>query len=163
MHVELTYDDYLWLDIQKHLLELEELTTDVTYSQIVYKMLMESNFDEDIVTWAKQKYKEDIKTPNLEYFDYYKNKTKLSLELILNTIKIIKDQVKSGVTDEPQKFFFNVFNRLTVTDDGIKYFNYIPNEKSVVTDKNIKTIYCGKASKIKIEDNTKATTVSRKT
>ena len=162
MHIELTYDDYLWLDIQKHLLELEELTTDVTYSQIVYKMLMESNFSDDIVTWAKNKYKQNIKTPNLEYFDYYENKTKLSLELILNTIKVIEDQIKSGITDEPQKFFFNVFQRLSVTDDGIKNFNYVSNEKSVVTDKNIKTIYCGKANRIKIEDNHKATTVSRK-
>lgn len=162
MHVELTYDDYLWLDIQKHLLELEELTTDVTYSQIVYKMLMESNFDGDIVTWAKQKYREDIKTPNLEYFDYYKNKTKLSLELILNTIKIIEDQIKSGVTDEPQKFFFDVFKRLTVTDDEIKNFNHTSLQKSKITDKNIKTIYCGKANRTKIEDKSKATTVSRK-
>ena len=162
MHIELSYDDYLWLELQKHLLELEELTTDVTYSQIVYKLISESNYNEDIITYAKNKFKDPIKTLNLEYFDYSENKTKFNLELILNTIKIIKNQIKSGVTDEPQKFFFDVFKRLTVSDNEIKNFNHTSLQKSKIIDKNIKTIYCGKADKIKIEDSTKATTVSRK-
>ena len=162
MHIELSYDDYLWLELQKHLLELEELTVDLTYSQIVYKLIAEGNYNEDIVTSAKSKFKDSVKTLNLEYFDYSENKTKFNLELILNTIKFIKDQIKSGVTDEPQKFFFDVFKRLTVTDDEIKNFNHTSLQKSKITDKNIKTIYCGKVNRTKIEDKSKATTVSRK-
>lgn len=163
MHVEFSYDDYLWLEIQKHLLELEELTTDVTYSQIVYKMLMKDVYKDDIITWAKSKYKESIITPNMEYFDSSENKTKFNLELILTTLKVIKEKIKSGITDEPQKFFFDIFQRLSVTDREINNFNYASNTKSTVIDKSRKTIYCGKANRFKIEDSTKATTVSRKT
>ena len=156
------YEDYLFEEIQKHLLELEELTTDVSYKQIVYKIIIDYTDNEDIITSIKQQSKTPIISEGLEYFDYSKNTTKFILQRVLDTIKYIKKNINNSVVDSPQKFFTNVFNKIIIIDK--ENFSTKSNRKhNVKIDNNVtKTIYCDKANPIIFDSNSKATTVSSK-
>lgn len=88
------YEDYLFEEIQKHLLELEELTTDVSYREIVYKTIINYIDNEDIITYAKQNFKTNIEFSDLDYFDYKRNNSKFVLQEIINTLNFIKSCTK---------------------------------------------------------------------
>ena len=88
------YEDYLFEEIQKHLLELEELTTDVSYREIVYKTIINYIDNEDIITYAKQNFKTNIEFLDLDYFDHKRNNSKFVLQEIINTLNFIKSCTK---------------------------------------------------------------------
>ena len=162
MHIELTYDDYLWLDLQKHLLELQELTTDVTYSQIVYKILAEDNSEDDVLTYNKREHIIELKTPNLEYFDYFENKNKFVLQQIINTIKYIKSHLSEGINEDPQKFFYSIFNKQKIEDNQKTNIYSNLNTKVTVADNGIKSVRAQKLNKQIINDSIKASTRVKK-
>lgn len=158
MHIELSPDDYLWLELQRHLLELQEITKDITYSKIVYKILAEDNSEDDVLTYNKSKHTIEIKTPNLEYFDYFENKNKFVLQQLINTIKYIKSHLEEKVNDDTQKFFYSIFQREEIKDDNKIKLHTNLKTKVTLADNDIKSVRSGKFNKIIIQDSTKAST-----
>ena len=156
------YEDYLFEEIQKHLLELEELTTDVSYREIVYKTIINYIDNEDIITYAKQNFKTNIEFLDLDYFDYKRNNSKFVLQEIINTLNFIKSCTKHQIKDKPNEFFTKIFKRMIIKDSKNNHFKFSSGQKIKMIDTNRKTIYCQRADAVKIEDNIKATTVSSK-
>lgn len=156
------YEDYLFEEIQKHLLELEELTTDVSYREIVYKTIINYIDNEDIITYAKQNFKTNIEFLDLDYFDYKRNNSKFVLQEIINTLNFIKSCTKHQIKDKPNEFFTKIFKRMIIKDSKNNHFKFSSSQKIKMVDTNRKTIYCQRANSVKIEDNVKATTVSSK-
>ena len=83
MHVEFSYEDYLWLDIQKHLLELEELTTDVTFTKIVYKELLHPKYLDDTITSGKFTRENVVTSQYGDYFEFAQNTDRFVLQQVL--------------------------------------------------------------------------------
>lgn len=159
MHTEFSYDDYLLLEIQKHLIELEELTTDVTYSKIVYKMLLDEGINSDNLTLFKGRFVDTVSTPNLKYFDYAENKTKFVLLQILDTLQYIKENIKDTVLDKPEVFFCKVFNKTTLEDSQNKSFYNTQNTKVTIANKKNNSTQAQRLSKTKIDSSLKKSTV----
>ena len=111
MHVEFSREDYLWLEIQKHLLRLEELTTDVTYRKVVYKELMPKKYLDDIYTSAKEKHKDTVETLPFQDLDFVKNTDRFVLQQVLITLKYIESVAKTKIIDKPQRFFYDTFHK----------------------------------------------------
>lgn len=159
MHTEFSYDDYLVLEIQKHLIELEELTTDVTYSRVVYKMLLDEGINSDNLTILNGRFIDTVSTPNLKYFDYSENKTKFVLQQIINTLKYIKENIKGSINDKPDVFFCKVFNKLSVEDSQKKSFYNAQNIKNEISDKISNSTQSQKEFKSEVKDSSKKSTI----
>ena len=162
MHIEFSPDDYLWLELQKHLLKLQEITKDITYSKIVYKILAKDNSEDDVLTYNKKKNTIEIKTPNLEYFDYFENKNKFVLQQIINTIKYIKSHLDKVPDSNPHKFFYSIFKKEEIQDDKkLNIYTHL-NTKVTLADNSIKTVKSLKFNKTIVNDNMKASTRIKK-
>lgn len=159
MHTEFSYDDYLILEIQKHLIELEELTTDVTYSKVVYKMLLDEGVNSDNLTLTNGRFIDTVSTPNLKYFDYTENKTKFVLQQIINTLKYIKENIKESINDKPDVFFCKVFNKLSIEDSQKESFYNSQNIKSKIEDKVLNSTQIQREFRSEIKDSSKKSTI----
>lgn len=162
MHVEFSYEDYLWLDIQKLLLRLEELTTDVTYRKVVYKELMQHHYMDDAVTSSKFKREDNVKTSHSQYFDFVKNTDRFVLQQVLITLKYIESAVKSKVIDSPQRFFYNTFNKVKTGEININSFHKNKQTKVSIADKKNNTVKTSAKTRVPIYANAKASTVVMK-
>ena len=162
MHVEFSYDDYLWLDIQKLLLRLEELTTDVTYRKVVYKELMQHHYMDDAVTSAKSTHKDEIKTSYSQYFDFVKNTDRFVLQQVLITLKYIESVAKSNIIDSPQRFFYTTFKKVQTGEININSFHKNKQTKVTITDKSKNTVKTSVKDRVPIYTNAKASTIVMK-
>lgn len=162
MHVEFSRDDYLWLEIQKHLLRLEELTTDVTYRKVVYKELMPKKYLDDAYTSAKAKHKDTVETIPFQDLDYVKNTDRFVLQQILITLKYIEGVAKSEIIDKPQRFFYDTLHKAQRGEININSFHKNTISKVTITDKSKQIMKVSRRDKTEIYTNKKPSTVVKK-
>ena len=162
MHVEFSYEDYLWLDIQKHLLELEELTTDVTFTKIVYKELMLPKHLDDIITSGKFTKEKVVTSQYGDYFEFAPNTDRFVLQQVLEVLKFIKASAKESIIDAPKKFYYGSLLRNTIQDS--RKPNYFINKQTKVIPEAYakKTVRVSKYSKSDIHTQQKPSTVISK-
>lgn len=134
-------EHYLLEEIQKYLNLIEEETTDVTYRQIINKIIINYVDNEDIISFNKNNFKSIILDQDLNSFDFSKNNTKFILDQILETVKTIQKTLTNKIIDDPKKFFF----------DELK--------KQIIKDNLSKNIYSNKCNRFKINDNIKPSTI----
>lgn len=146
-------DDYLFEEIQKHLNELEELTTNVVYKQIVYKIIIDYIDNEDIISYAKSNLSKKINVDNLDYLDYSKKSNTFVLDKIIETLKFVKDLNKIKIIDNPDKLFTSILNNFLVLDKESKTIFKSELRKSIIKDNYTKSIFYNKLIKSKITDN----------
>ena len=146
-------DDYLFEEIQKHLNELEELTTNVVYKQIVYKIIIDYIDNEDIISYAKSKKKKKINVDSLDYLDYSKKSNTFVLDKIIETLKFVKDLNKIKIIDNPDKLFTSILNNFLILDKESKTIFKSELRKSIIKDNYTKSIFYNKLIKSKITDN----------
>ena len=146
-------DDYLFEEIQKHLNELEELTTNVVYKQIVYKIIIDYIDNEDIISYAKSNLSKKINVDNLDYLDYSKKSNTFVLDKIIETLKFVKDLNKIKIIDNPDKLFTSILNNFLVLDKEYKTIFKSELRKSIIKDNYTKSIFYNKLIKSKITDN----------
>ena len=162
MHVEFSRDDYLWLEIQKHLLRLEELTTDVTYRKVVYKMLMPEDYYDDAYTSAKVKHKDTVETIPFQHLDYVKNNDRFVLQQVLITLKYIESVTKSEIIDKPQRFFYDTFHKVQSGEININSFHKNTKTKVTITDRSKNIMKVSKMDKRFLYIDEKPSTVIKK-
>ena len=146
-------DDYLFEEIQKYLNELEELTTNVIYKQIVYKIIIDYIDNEDIISYAKSNLSKKINVDNLDYLDYSKKSNTFVLDKIIETLKFVKDLNKIKIIDNPDKLFTSILNNFLVLDKESKTIFKSELRKSIIKDNYTKSIFYNKLIKSKITDN----------
>lgn len=146
-------DDYLFEEIQKHLNELEELTTNVVYKQIVYKIIIDYIDNEDIISYAKSNLSKKINVDNLDYLDYSKKSNTFVLDKIIETLKFVKDLNKIKIIDNPDKLFTSILNNFLILDKESKTIFKSELKKSIIKDNYTKSIFYNKLIKSKITDN----------
>lgn len=146
-------DDYLFEEIQKHLNELEELTTNVVYKQIVYKIIIDYIDNEDIISYAKSNLSKKINVDNLDYLDYSKKSNTFVLDKIIETLKFVKDLNKIKIIDNPNKLFTSILNNFLILDKESKTIFKSELRKSIIKDNYTKSIFYNKLIKSKITDN----------
>ena len=146
-------DDYLFEEIQKHLNELEELTTNVVYKQIVYKIIIDYIDNEDIISYAKSNLSKKINVDNLDYLDYSKKSNTFVLDKIIETLKFVKDLNKIKIIDNPNKLFTSILNNFLILDKESKTIFKSKLKKSIIKDNYTKSIFYNKLIKSKITDN----------
>lgn len=146
-------DDYLFEEIQKHLNELEELTTNVVYKQIVYKIIIDYIDNEDIISYAKSNLSKKINVDNLDYLDYSKKSNTFVLDKIIETLKFVKDLNKIKIIDNPDKLFTSILNNFLILDKESKTIFKSKLKKSIIKDNYTKSIFYNKLIKSKITDN----------
>lgn len=146
-------DDYLFEEIQKHLNELEELTTNVVYKQIVYKIIIDYIDNEDIISYAKSNLSKKINVDNLDYLDYSKKSNTFVLDKIIETLKFVKDLNKIKIIDNPNKLFTSILNNFLILDKESKTIFKSELKKSIIKDNYTKSIFYNKLIKSKITDN----------
>ena len=146
-------DDYLFEEIQKHLNELEELTTNVVYKQIVYKIIIDYIDNEDIISYAKSNLSKKINVDNLYYLDYSKKSNTFVLDKIIETLKFVKDLNKIKIIDNPNKLFTSILNNFLILDKESKTIFKSELRKSIIKDNYTKSIFYNKLIKSKITDN----------
>lgn len=146
-------DDYLFEEIQKHLNELEELTTNVVYKQIVYKIIIDYIDNEDIISYAKSNLSKKINVDNLDYLDYSKKSNTFVLDKIIETLKFVKDLNKIKIIDNPDKLFTSILNNFLILDKESKTIFKSELRKSIIKDNYTKSIFYNKLIKSKITDN----------
>ena len=146
-------DDYLFEEIQKHLNELEELTTNVVYKQIVYKIIIDYIDNEDIISYAKSNLSKKINIDNLDYLDYSKKSNTFVLDKIIETLKFVKDLNKIKIIDNPDKLFTSILNNFLILDKESKTIFKSELRKSIIKDNYTKSIFYNKLIKSKIIDN----------
>jgi len=162
MHVEFSYDDYLWLDIQKHLLELEELTTDVTFTKIVYKELMSPKYLDDMLTSGKFAREKAVTSQYGDYFEFARNTDRFVLQQVLEVLKFIKASAKETVIDTPKKFYYSSLLRTTIQDSR-KPNLYSTKQTKVIPEAYVKkTVRVSKYSKPSMDLQKKPSTVVSK-
>ena len=162
MHVEFSRDDYLWLEIQKHLLRLEELTTDVTYRKVVYKELMPKKYLDDAYTSTLNKHKDTVETIPFQDLDYVKNTDRFVLQQVLITLKYIESVAKSKIIDKPQRFFYDTLHKAQRGEININSFHKNKTTKVTITDKSKQTMKVSKRTKSQIYVDKKPSTVVKK-
>ena len=162
MHVEFSRDDYLWLEIQKHLLRLEELTTDVTYRKVVYKELMPKKYLDDAYTSTLNKHKDTVETIPFQDLDYVKNTDRFVLQQVLITLKYIESVAKSEIIDKPQRFFYDTLHKAQRGEININSFHKNITTKVTITDKSKQTMKVSRKYKTEIYTNKKPSTVVKK-
>ena len=162
MHVEFSYEDYLWLDIQKHLLELEELTTDVTFTKIVYKELLSPKHLDDIITSEKFIKEKAVTSQYGNYFEFAPNTDRFVLQQVLEVLKFIKTSAKESIIDAPKKFYYGSLLRNTNQDS--RNPNYFINKQTKVIPEAYakKTVRVSKYSKSDVHTQQKPSTVISK-
>lgn len=146
-------DDYLFEEIQKHLNELEELTTNVVYKQIVYKIIIDYIDNEDIISYAKSNLSKKINIDSLDYLDYSKKSNTFVLDKIIETLKFVKDLNKIKIIDNPDKLFTSILNNFLILDKESKTIFKSELRKSIIKDNYTKSIFYNKLIKSKITDN----------
>lgn len=146
-------DDYLFEEIQKHLNELEELTTNIVYKQIVYKIIIDYIDNEDIISYAKSNLSKKINVDNLDYLDYSKKSNTFVLDKIIETLKFVKDLNKIKIIDNPDKLFTSILNNFLILDKESKTIFKSELKKSIIKDNYTKSIFYNKLIKSKITDN----------
>lgn len=146
-------DDYLFEEIQKHLNELEELTTNVVYKQIVYKIIIDYIDNEDIISYAKSNLSKKINVDSLDYLDYSKKSNTFVLDKIIETLKFVKDLNKIKIIDNPDKLFTSILNNFLILDKESKTIFKSELKKSIIKDNYTKSIFYNKLIKSKITDN----------
>ena len=146
-------DDYLFEEIQKHLNELEELTTNVVYKQIVYKIIIDYIDNEDIISYAKSNLSKKINVDSLDYLDYSKKSNTFVLDKIIETLKFVKDLNKIKIIDNPDKLFTSILNNFLILDKESKTIFKSELRKSIIKDNYTKSIFYSKLIKSKITDN----------
>lgn len=146
-------DDYLFEEIQKHLNELEELTTNVVYKQIVYKIIIDYIDNEDIISYAKSNLSKKINVDSLDYLDYSKKSNTFVLDKIIETLKFVKDLNKIKIIDNPDKLFTSILNNFLILDKESKTIFKSELRKSIIKDNYTKSIFYNKLIKSKITDN----------
>lgn len=146
-------DDYLFEEIQKHLNELEELTTNVVYKQIVYKIIIDYIDNEDIISYAKSNLSKKINVDKLDYLDYSKKSNTFVLDKIIETLKFVKDLNKIKIIDNPNKLFTSILNNFLILDKESKIIFKSELRKSIIKDNYTKSIFYNKLIKSKITDN----------
>lgn len=146
-------DDYLFEEIQKHLNELEELTTNVVYKQIVYKIIIDYIDNEDIISYAKSNLSKKINVDSLDYLDYSKKSNTFVLDKIIETLKFVKDLNKIKIIDNPDKLFTSILNNFLILDKESKTIFKSELRKSIIKDNYTKSIFYNKLIKSKIIDN----------
>lgn len=146
-------DDYLFEEIQKHLNELEELTTNVVYKQIVYKIIIDYIDNEDIISYTKSNLSKKINVDNLDYLDYSKKSNTFVLDKIIETLKFVKDLNKIKIIDNPDKLFTSILNNFLILDKESKTIFKSELRKSIIKDNYTKSIFYNKLIKSKITDN----------
>lgn len=146
-------DDYLFEEIQKHLNELEELTTNVVYKQIVYKIIIDYIDNEDIISYAKSNLSKKINVDSLDYLDYSKKSNTFVLDKIIETLKFVKDLNKIKIIDNPNKLFTSILNNFLILDKESKTIFKSELRKSIIKDNYTKSIFYNKLIKSKITDN----------
>lgn len=146
-------DDYLFEEIQKHLNELEELTTNVVYKQIVYKVIIDYIDNEDIISYAKSNLSKKINVDSLDYLDYSKKSNTFVLDKIIETLKFVKDLNKIKIIDNPNKLFTSILNNFLILDKESKTIFKSELRKSIIKDNYTKSIFYNKLIKSKITDN----------
>lgn len=162
MHVEFSRDDYLWLEIQKHLLRLEELTTDVTYRKVVYKELMPKKYLDDAYTSTLNKHKDTVETIPFQDLDYVKNTDRFVLQQVLITLKYIESVAKSKIIDKPQRFFYDTLHKAQRGEININSFHKNITTKVTITDKSKQTMKVSRKYKTEIYTNKKPSTIVKK-
>lgn len=146
-------DDYLFEEIQKHLNELEELTTNIVYKQIVYKIIIDYIDNEDIISYAKSNLSKKINVDSLDYLDYSKKSNTFVLDKIIETLKFVKDLNKIKIIDNPDKLFTSILNNFLILDKESKTIFKSELRKSIIKDNYTKSIFYNKLIKSKITDN----------
>ena len=146
-------DDYLFEEIQKHLNELEELTTNVVYKQIVYKIIIDYIDNEDIISYAKSNLSKKINVDSLDYLDYSKKSNTFVLDKIIETLKFVKDLNKIKIIDNPDKLFTSILNNFLILDKESKTIFKSELRKSIIKDNYTKSMFYNKLIKSKITDN----------
>ena len=162
MHVEFSRDDYLWLEIQKHLLRLEELTTDVSYRKVVYKELMPKKYLDDTYTSAKVKHKDTVETIDFQDLDYVKNTDRFVLQQVLITLKYIESVSKKEIIDKPQRFFYDTLHKVQSGELNINSFHKNTITKVTITDKPKVTTRVFKSNKKDLYTDEKPSVVVKK-
>lgn len=163
MHVEFSRDDYLWLEIQKHLLRLEELTTDVTYRKVVYKELMPKKYLDDTYTSAKSEHKDTVETVDFQDLDYVKNTDRFVLQQVLITLKYIESVSKKEIIDKPQRFFYDTLHKVQSGEININSFYTNTKTKVTITDKSKNSVKTSRNYRTSLYINEKPSTVIKKT
>ena len=162
MHIEFAPEDYLWLEIQKHLIELEELTTDVTYRKIVYKELMSPKYLDDMLTSGKFAREKAVTSQYGDYFEFARNTDRFVLQQVLEVLKFIKASAKESIMDAPKKFYYGSLLRNTIQDS--RKPNYFINKQTKVIPEAYakKTVRVSKYSKTDVSTQQKPSTVISK-
>lgn len=162
MGVEFSRDDYLWLEIQKQLLKLQELTTDVVYSKIVYKALLNNLSNLDIVSYSQNNTSEDFSLISNDYFDYKQIKNKFVLQQVLEVLKFIERKERFLPISNKSKFFFDTLKRVTFKNSEKLSTQTNKQTKVVIQNYPFSSLHSAKASKNQNNVQLKSSTVYTK-